>query len=299
MRIRLGSSFVIFLIVILFLAGAQTRPGSQPEQASGPEAEAALLADLLAKTAAYCEKVKGLAFHYVCEERIESRSYIYRTRRVGYIPLAASDGTKASVPRLKYDLKSTRTHRTRYVYQLIGGGEKLSERRTLVEEDGRKRNEEVAQPKDVRFQGQYLVFGPVGFLSKSWQDNFTYKLAGREKVDGREAVIILCEPRVAGGQNDSTGRVWVDPGDGTILQIEWEPQSIQGYREEAPPGYGRGITWTTGYGVEKNGVRFPSRQIVHEFLVDDRGLKVPVDDAVFVYEKYRFFTVGVEIKYDP
>jgi len=169
----------------------------------------------------------------------------------------------------------------------------------LLEENKRKKNQEVAALKDIRFSGRYLVFGPVGFLSKSWQSHFRYEVLGRETVDGKEAVLIRCEPRVRGGDNDNTGRIWLDAADACILRIEWEPSSIQGYDDTAPEGYRKRVTWTVDYGTEKNGVRFPSRQVVSEFLLDQRNFKIPLEEVAFEYLQYKFFKVGVEVKYRP
>lgn len=66
---------------------------------------------------------------------------------------------------------------------------------------------------DIRFPSPNLIFEPVNFFSSSWQDHFRYEIAGREALDGRETVVIRCEPKVRGGENDNAGRIWLDPGD--------------------------------------------------------------------------------------
>ena len=57
------------------------------------------------------------------------------------------------------------------------------------------------------------------------------------------------------------------------------------------------VIWNVTYGVEKNGVRFPSKQLIQEVFVNNKGEKVVVKELSFVYEDYKFFTVEIEIKY--
>jgi hypothetical protein len=201
--------------------------------------------------------------------------------------------------RIKFEPRGSKSNLYLYDYQLVNKDGSLSERWTLLEENGRKRNQELLAPKDIRFNASHIVYGPVGFLSKSWQDHFRYEVVGREDLDGRAAVIIRCEPVVRGGDNDNVARIWVDVRDWDILQIEWEPSSIKGYDNKAPEGYRKSIVWNVVYGIEKNGVRFPSRQDAREYLLDDKDLKIPIEEITFLYEDYKFFTVGVDVIYRP
>ena len=266
-----------------------TRPAAVPQDP--------LLADILARSAAYCEKVKAMALFYVCRPKIKAVRFSYRQRWVDAGPVQGTEKTFLQAKRVKFEARGSRTNHYLYDYQLVNKDGAVSERWTLIGENGRKRQQEVAGPKDIRFSAAQLVYGPVGFLANSWQDHFRYEVGGREVVDDREAVVIRCEPRIRGRDNDNVGRIWVDSEDRSILQIEWEPSSIEGYNDKAPEGYGRGVVWKVSYGVEKNGVRFPSRQVVQEYLLDEKGLKIPLEEVTFLYLDYKFFTVGVEVKY--
>lgn len=208
-------------------------------------------------------------------------------------------GTFVKSQRVKFVPHGSKKRTYLYDYQLINEAGKLAERRTLLEENRKKISQEAPALKDIRFCGQYLVFGPVGFLSKSWQSHFKYEIVGREIVAGKNAVIMRCEPRVRGGDNDNAGRIWLDAADASILRIEWEPSSIRGYDSQAPEGFRKRVVWTADYDIEKNGVRFPGRQVVTEFLLDEKGLQIPLEQVTFLYQDYKFFKVGVEIRYRP
>jgi hypothetical protein len=58
------------------------------------------------------------------------------------------------------------------------------------------------------------------------------------------------------------------------------------------------VVWAVEYGVEKNGIRFPSWQSVQEALVSATSTnKVVLEDISYIYGNYKFFIVNVEIKY--
>jgi hypothetical protein len=259
------------------------------------------LAEILAKSAAYCEKIKAVALNYGCRQRIEDVRYFYRQRAASPGKLEKTDDPLfyVTVKRIKFEPRRTKSNTYLYDYHLTTVIKSPSERWTLLEENGRQRNQEVAAPKDIRFNASHVVYGPVGFLAKSWQDHFRYEIVGREDLDGRVAVIVRCEPKIRGGENDNSARIWVDVLDWDILQIEWEPGSVRGYSEDGPYGYRRSIVWKVAYGIEKNGIRFPSRQFVRDFLLDDKDVKIPLEEVTFLYSDYQFFAVGNEVKQRP
>ena len=101
------------------------------------------------------------------------------------------------------------------------------------------------------------------------------------------------------------------------MRLEWEPVSIQNYQGESlqmqrsrvGPNYRPGtiefdkkVVWTVEYEVEKNGVRFPSRQTIREkyvFHSANQGTEYETvkQEIVFDYIDYKFFVVDTEVKY--
>jgi hypothetical protein len=53
------------------------------------------------------------------------------------------------------------------------------------------------------------------------------------------------------------------------------------------------------YGIETNGVRFPSKQLIQEFLINEEGEKYIQDETSFDYVDYKFFKVEVDVIYKP
>ena len=247
---------------------------------------------ILEKTGDYCERVKNMALFYVCKEKVEDERYFHRKKTLLNFSLSSSEGPKP---------RRTRKKSYTYDYQLVKKGKELKEKRILLEEDGTEKHEENVEFRPVKYFGKYVVYGPVGFLSKYWQQHFKYEIAGRDVVDGKKAVIIQSTPKTEREENCNYGRVWVDEKDFSILRIEYDPRSIKNYEDElllSPIGDLRKIVnWTVTYGFEKNGVRFPSQQLVQELYVNNEGQKVLMEKISLNYEGYKFFIVEVEVKY--
>ena len=100
-------------------------------------------------------------------------------------------------------------------------------------------------------------------------------------------------------ENNNVGIIWIDERDFSILQIEWEPLSIQNYEGEKirfPAGeYTKRVIWKVSYGIEKNGVRFPREQIIQEIFINDMNEKKISEEIFFTYYDYKFFTVETDI----
>jgi len=295
-----GKYFLAGIIIVSFVILALSVPAAVGQDLPTRAAvEDVSLADILAHSAVYCENVKAIALYFVCREQIESVHYNYKERMAEGGRVEGPERTFAKPNRIKFEPHGARLNRYLYDYQLVNTNGALTERWTLIEENGHKRNQDLPSPKDIRFHTSSPLFGPVGFLSRYWQNHFNYEIVGRDRLDDRDTVIVRCEPKIRGADNDNVGRIRVDIRDGSILRIEWEPSSIQGYDDKAPEGYRKGIVCRVDYGVEKNGVRFPSRQVFQESYVDSKDIKTPLEEITFTFLDYKFFTVGVEVKYRP
>jgi hypothetical protein len=277
------------LILVLFV------PQSQASYFSH-QTDRIQLNQLLKKSPKYCYKVKNIALFYVCLEKIKEKKYMYRTTTSERVSLS---GTVVEKPYKSLKLKRTKIYSYVYDYQLIKKGEELRERRILIEKNKKKKQKENAE-LEVGYSAKYPVYGPVGFLSSYWQDYFDYEITGEERISGTLAVVVKATPTANNEENRNFARIWLDKKEGSILQIVWEPESILDY-EEKPFRSHAGelkptVEWKITYGIEKNGVRFPSRQQVQEFLITEEGRRFISDEINTSLEDYRFFVVETEIK---
>lgn len=284
--------FLLMALIILFITPQRTSPlCSQANETN--------LSKILNKTAKYCERVKSIALFYVCQEEIKEKTNFYR---VASTMRTTPYGLVEEVPSKVLKLRRTRNYSYLYDYQLIKKGEDLSEQRTLLEKNGRKKRKENAE-LEVKFSSAYVIYGPVGFLSRYWQDYFDYEISGQERIDKKMATIIKATPKSNNEENKNFAKIWIYEEDGSILQIEWEPESIIDYKgkkiESMAGSLETSVAWSVTYGVEKNGVRFPSRQHIQEFLVTEEDKRYIRYETITVFNNYKFFIVEYEIKHCP
>lgn len=292
---KLIGRFLLF-ILLLTLCGFARYFFSQENKIVKSQEE---LNKILEKTGDYCEKVKKMALFYVCKEKIVKKRYLYKTEdyRKKLLDVDAFTWHK------RFKLKGAKKNTYTYDYQLIKKGDELKERRILLEENGKKKQEENAELKMVKYVSECLVYGPVGFMSNYWQDYFDYEIVGKDKVEGKDAIIINSFPISDIEENENYGRIWVDERDFMILRIDWDPKSIKDYEDEIIPSsigdLKKEIIWSVSYGIEKNGVRFPSKQLIQEFLINEEGEKHIHEETLFDYIDYKFFKVEVDVIYKP
>lgn len=262
------------------------------------ETEQARLKTILKKTADYCERLKRIALDFVCNENIQEENYSYKKTEI-LDPRFIGSAT----PLKKVDLKpkGKRIHSWVYDYQMIKKGDTLEEKRILLKEKDKEKHVENAELKIKGFKAKFLVYGPVGFLSRYWQQHFNYEIIGQDEINGKKTIIISATPTEEREENYSFGKIWVNEQDFSILKIEWDPRYIPGFEEKVASGSGgikRSLSWSVYYEVEKNRVRFPSRQIIEETFLTEAGKVRPGYTVNFIYGNYRFFTVEVNVKYD-
>jgi len=253
------------------------------------------LQKILGETGEYCERLKGMALDFFCQEKI---SEIVREfeKRVGRRAVSED----ISDTRIFEDLRIRKTTRNSYLYdyQLVKKGGEYREQRNLLEENGRPRDEKNVLLKTMRFTAEYLVFGPVGFLSRYWQNQFNYSIEGTDRVEGRDTFVISAQPKEIRDDNYYRGRIWVDEKDSSILRIEWEPLAPEATTDKLASLIGnlkRKIIVTGDYALEKNGVRFPSRMTAREIYTTGEGKEHMKYEASYVYSGYKFFTVETEV----
>lgn len=253
------------------------------------------LQEILRSTGEYCERVKQIALHYICQENIIDIENFFQ---------GASRALGMQREEKAFDIRRVKRRAYRYDYQLIRKGDDLLEQRVMLEKNGKKKRQENADLSHLKYYSQYLIFGPVGFLSLYWQDRFIYSMIGEDTLDGEPVFIIQADPTEVRLDNHSIGRIWVNK-DFQVVRLEWEPASIQGYEDEILISklgpFQKKVVWIVDYSVEKNGVRFPSRQLIQEifFRSSKNGFqqKAVKRETRFEYDAYKFFIVETDVRF--
>jgi hypothetical protein len=286
------SKTALYSLLLLFICYPRAFP--QNQQRVIPK-ETEKLGEILKKTEDYCEQLKKVIFDFVCLENIKEKVFLYSTKKANM--MVKETGERLFITELKF--KRTKTTTYQYDYQMVRKGKEEFEKRILLKENKKVRQQENAQLKLQRFEAKYLVYGPVGFLSRYWQNYFDYKIIDQEIFDGRGAYLIEIVPNSLREENYSFGKVWVDSGNYSILKIEWDQRSIKNIKDSVESRAGelkRSVTWGAIYGVEKNGIRFPSRQYIEETFTSLSGKKYTKYTVDIIYDNYKFFTVETDVK---
>lgn len=282
----------LILVMAIALFAYAERQSAETQDGMKDQAR---LQEILRSAGEYCERVKNMALFYICQENVIDIENFFRgvSRAVGM----------RKEERI-FNIRRIRRRTYSYDYQLIKKGDDLLEQRVMLEKNGKKKHQENADLSHLKYYSQYLIFGPVGFLSQSWQDHFTYSLVGENTINGEPATIIQADPKEVRLNNYNIGRIWVNK-DFQTVRVEWEPASIQNYEDEILISrlgpFQKKVVWTVDYTIEKNGVRFPSRQLIQEIFFRNTPSgsqqKAVKRETRFEYTEYKFFVVETDVKF--
>jgi hypothetical protein len=251
---------------------------------------------ILKECADYCEKLNHLVLYFVCREEITERIDHSEPKAIGQF---SSDDPK----RIRKKAQFPVFEKTVYIYdyQLIRRDNKTREKRILLEENGQEKNEENAPLKTRRFKHVYMVFGPIGLLSKYNQQFYDYRIVKETKLNGEEVFIMEAAPKSNAKSDKLSGKIWIRRSDFCVLKIEWNQTSVGNYKEiekiasslNAIPQ----ITLMTEYAFEKNNIRFPSKYSLKEEYLKPEGGRYEKSEVIVLYKDYKFFTVETEVKH--
>jgi Tfp pilus assembly protein PilE len=272
------------------------------------------LQKVLEGCAAYCERLESIALDFVCKEEIKEtiynpykpledsrRALLERNREIQTI-----DRNDYIYENVKYDdfRQDTESNKYVYDYQLIQKGD-ITEARTLLKENGRKKNEANAALKTKRFFHKFVILGPVGLLSHNSQNFFNFQIVKTAKMWGSKCVILEASPKTNQIDRQLWGKIWVDIDDYSVLKIEWDERSMTTYEgviKQAEAFRARPeLKFTSEYKVEKNGIRFPSKYSVKENYIRpsefNAGMEKMAKSEIEVkYKDYKFFIVETEVE---
>jgi hypothetical protein len=283
----------------VFVAWASFGPLAGPAGGQDPAADQRL-AQLLAKAKSYCLRLETAALDFTCIEMIEERTYAMRLEAPDVVvPNTSVGGTGVG-----YSYKPAKMpyYENTYVYdyQFVRRGAFKTEKRIVTEENGRKKREREAELMTTTIRVQNALFGPIGLVGESAQSGHDYRIAGEEAVKGKKVVIVDAAPKPGLERQHCYGRIWIREDDGSIARIAWDQVSIGNFQivQARAREYGAEpqLTSLTEYGMEKNGIRFPSKDTTEEAYIKS-GQKHVQALTTILYKDYKFFTVETAVQY--
>jgi hypothetical protein len=270
----------------VFFASAAGQGGPGIQRAGDPSNAPADLRSLLEGAAGYCDRLSRSVLDFICRERISEWCYPEASSRQARMMDFIRRGPRESNSYL-------------YDYQLVRDrAGSIRETRTLLREGRKDVHVPEATLKTIFFWHAKIVMGPLGLLSRERQAEHDYRIVGEERMAGERAAVVEAVPKPGIAADHLYGIVWLRLKDASILKIEWNPSSIDNYagvtetaeRFRMTPR----IVLTSEYGIEKNGIRFPSRYTVQETYA--RGSRrFQRSETTVVYDQYKFFTVETTV----
>jgi hypothetical protein len=269
------------------MAAAVPAPAVDPDR---------VLAALLSRAAAYAEKLKSAAFHFICRESVSETAFS---------PERSSERMFAVKPASWV-----------YDYQIVARKAKIAESRVLLERNGEKLRQPNAMLETV-FQSYFPFYMPVTLLAREKQRFYNYRLLGREEINKKSVWHIAADRRSP--RSIPWGEIWIAEEDGMVLKIQADQASIIGFDKLAQKAVDQGllpeIVTIHEYELEKSGMCFPSQTTFIERYkpygaplnkkVDVTGAEILGGDlpdrsrTYFRYSDYLFFSVSTRSEEKP
>jgi len=285
---------LIMILIGIFLYFSAPIGGESFHQ--DPEISQEQLEEILKKCADYCEKLSNSVLDFICIENITEELNTYLSKRES---MEVFDTEYGQLALHRPSIKDINSYI--YDYQMIWKDNKITDRRILLRENGRKMNEVDAKLKTKRFQIQNIIFGPIALLDIIWQPQYDYKIIRKDKFKNDNVIVIEATPKDTNRTSNPYGKAWIKENDFSIVKIEWAQESLSDldfYVEDAKKFKSEPVIEIVAeYAFEKNGIRFPSRYYINEIYYRE-GKKYFTRSNMFVtYRRYKFFTVKSDVKY--
>lgn len=265
-------------------------------QAPPPDLEA-----VLKKASDYCRRLESSVLDFVCREEVVEKADPSRDKAKPLAPQhdwnLVQGGTRTTIYSVFRPIKNAFL----YDYQCVRANRVIRETRTLIELNGKKRNDPDTPLMTTSIAYRNALLGPVNLFSDLSQNGYEYRVAGTEKLEKRPMAVIEVRPKAGAFEPVClSGKAWVDPKTAEILKIEWtqkpaEWAEIFAQREEKIGGKLR-LTLRTEFHTEKSGIRFPSKLWIEEAYINDRGRAFVRSETNVTYMDFKFFTVEWDVR---
>ncbi len=288
-----------FFVLILLLLPALVLPAAVPPMQPVPHSAAGgqkELKKILARSAQYSRRLLTSAFDYLCRESVEETI----TTRQYFKPY-------------KLEEHSMRQHQASnssvYEYRLVRQDEQVSEDRKPIAKNGKSLNN-GKQRRPTTLQSYKSSLAPFYLFAAENQNNYSYRLLGKETVMKRPAHVVEVRSKQRGKEHKPFVTAWIDTKDFSILKFRAYPESIKGYRQfisnRERDVRDLQVEDVHYFGEQSQGLRFPSRtEITFRYTYDfplREGLAMPLTagarmmkkiKTVFRYQKYMFYKIEV------
>jgi hypothetical protein len=288
-------AFVCLAVSFIFLGAF-----ASPETAS-QAGDDAVLKDILENTRVYCQKLQDWAYYFICREAVKETLRGKTAMRWSAPAMSTQEDIGAAQSTTPVAADSTVVNKYIYDYQLIRQKGNDQETRILIEKNGLKTEVRDARLEAMRFNFKNMAFGPIDLFGMVGRLRHEYRIVGRGAIAGDKVVIVEASATKETSEYNPGGKVWIRESDNAILRIDWDQETLPGFDNilaaAKDAGAAPSFTLTTEFGVEKNGVRFPSRAVFQEAYTRAKSKRRQIVSQVDIdYRDYKFFQVSVAIE---
>ncbi len=276
-----------------------------PRQSPAADAQALQLEAVLKDARAYCLRLEKAALDFVCREEVVEAVGTPLNDLAGGLRITTTQDYGGSYERPNMVVGRAdgpvavrrKKSSSVYDYQFVRREGKITEKRELLERNGKKPRPGDGRPATEAFKYEDILLAPVKVLDERFREFYKYRLVGTDKVGKTQAWILDVSPRYLFMGSYLGGRVWLAKEGCSILKIEWDPKTFGSYdsilrRAEANKAEPR-VASRTEFGFEMNGLRFPSLDATEEAYVKGRARFVRAATTI-IYRDYKFFTVETQ-----
>ena len=288
-RQGLGIALILIFCLLLPFWGQATSGGADKG-----------LPEILNGTAAYCEKLKAEAFHFLCREQIIEiceKAYDFPFDRRGLkdflernVPTDPEQygASKSKMDRLYEEIRKgkiqnkykTQQHQQRNIlvneYRILKDEKGVEEQRTLIELNGKKPAAKDPALQTIVYSYKNTLY-PIYLFAREHQGKYRYRLVKQTETMNRKAWLLEVhskkgnELKLEKGEKSGTvlgmlAKAWVDAEDFSLLKLEVFPEAFRGFDyllRKLSGKFDIKINDVHLFGYQKNGIRFPSKTEIH------------------------------------
>jgi len=301
---RKGPKIILSVLLISLVGSSGASPCICQEKAAAGAKNVAEIdfPALLSKAAEYCRKLESSILDFFCQEEVEETIDLTLEVEKPGAPLdewrylsGRNVGTNfISAGRIKKFKNSFA-----YDYQCLRADRVITEKRTLLREGAKERNEPNAKLELSGFTYFNSLLSPINLFGEKNQPDYDFSIIGKEKLKRRPVLVV--EAKLKAGVTEPkclSGKAWIDAATAEILKMELTQKPTGGLeifaKREAQYKRKLRLMLRTEFSAEKNGIRFPSRLLIEEAYINNMGRAFIRSKTEVVYKDFKFFTVATE-----
>ena len=253
-------SKVGYCALVVLLGASALNSSAQVSEGLGDPRTNSVLLGILKAFGEYGRKLAVAKIKFTCDEIIDEEIF---SSRPGQGRIISSRGG----PRQPDNV----LNKYRYQYHLILNEGEVSAKRFLGESEDPARQLQRDQIKPAWLKDEYLILRPILFLSEEAQEAYSYRLLGKESLQGEKCIVVGVTPKAGKEQRNIQAKIWAQSDTLLPLKVEWSGAFPVAEKMDLRIQGGESATPSSSIALElffeEDGIRFPTRYVVRESYI--------------------------------